>query len=150
MRSCNYKVRTHGHCRHRLADKSITYKSWRNMCARVDNLRREDYAHVSLCERWSSFDAFLADMGERPSPDHSIDRIDPSGDYEPGNCRWATRAQQARNKRTTRLIEHPETGEAMCLSDWAKRIGVRKSTLHWRLERWPLMRALSPKLGGTP
>lgn len=101
------------------------------------------YRDVSVCERWLSFDAFLADMGERPSLEHSIDRIDAAGDYEPGNCRWATWAEQMRNKRTTVELTHPDTGVAMCMADWARELGVRKSTLHYRLKRWPLRRVLT-------
>ena len=78
---------------------SPTYKSWQSMKWRCQ--KRADYIAngITVCERWLVFDNFLADMGERPSPDYSIDRIDVYGNYESGNCRWATRSEQQRNKR---------------------------------------------------
>lgn len=138
-----YQVATHGHARP-TRGTSPTYKVWLNMhqrCRRGG--RRGEYADISVCDRWSSFEAFLADMGERPSARHSIDRVDPRGDYEPGNCRWATPSEQARNKTTSVILTHPHTGRTMCMADWADYLGVSRSTLHWRLKNWPLDRALS-------
>jgi hypothetical protein len=76
-----------------------TYKSWQAMKYRCR--MRPGYVDrgVTVCERWLTFENFLADMGERPSRDHSLDRIDNDGNYEPGNCRWATRSEQQKNKR---------------------------------------------------
>lgn len=78
---------------------SLTYRSWRAMRARVLNPGNKAYHHyggrgIRICERWKDYAAFLADMGERPSIAHSIDRREANGNYEPGNCRWATQAEQ--------------------------------------------------------
>ena len=92
----------HGHATS--SRRSPEYRSWTSMRARCNYSGARgfmDYGGrgISVCERWNSFELFLADMGPKPSPQHSIDRIDPDGDYEPGNCRWATSKEQATNKR---------------------------------------------------
>lgn len=99
---------------------SPAFKSWRAMMRRCQDEKFivfENYGGrgIKVCERWQSFENFLADMGERPDA-CSIDRIDPDGDYEPGNCRWATRFEQNRNQRPRKLREtcrrgHPFTPE---------------------------------------
>lgn len=88
---------------------------------------------ISVCDRWHSFDLFMADMGRRPTSKHSIDRIDNDGNYEPGNCRWATREEQARNTRRARPITIG--GRTMLLNEWAKLIGVCASALAERLAK---------------
>jgi hypothetical protein len=102
------------------------------------------YRGVRVCERWlSSFENFLADMGPRPSPRHSLDRFpDWEGDYEPGNCRWATRAEQNSNRRDTVRIEIG--GERMTLRQAEALCGVKANTLWRRLRAgWSVERAVS-------
>ena len=80
------------------------YRSWQMMKNRCHNPKARDYAYyggrgISVCKRWrESYEAFLADMGRRPSALHTLDRIKGSKNYTPGNCRWATRQEQARNR----------------------------------------------------
>lgn len=130
------------------------------MIARCENPRNKRYADwggrgIKVCERWHEFANFLADMGEKPD-ELSIDRIDNSGNYEPGNCRWATRKEQNNNRRRIRT-RGPDSrsrffelnGERMILADWARRTGVPASTILVRLSRgWSVERALSTPVGG--
>lgn len=97
----------HGHAGRDNASRlaSSEYRSWTHMIGRCENPKDKDYHHyggrgISVCPRWRhSFSAFLADVGPKPTPRHSIDRINNDGNYEPGNVQWATRSQQMRNRR---------------------------------------------------
>jgi len=115
----------HGHV------ASPTYASWKAMKDRVR--RKRGYEAVTICARWmESFTSFLADMGERPEG-LTLDRIDNDGPYEPGNCRWATRSEQQRNKRTTRLtpagVAWIRGATGLSQQQMASRLGVDPSTI---------------------
>lgn len=126
----------HGH--NRKDNCSPTYKVWTSMLARCRNPLAPNYARyggsgISVCESWSSFESFLNDMGERPSLNHSIDRIDNNSGYQPGNCRWATWGEQARNRSSTVFLEHD--GRRMCLADWAREIGITRANMSARIKK---------------
>jgi hypothetical protein len=112
------------------------YRAWQKMRQRCSNPKCQRYDRygargIRVCERWRSFEAFFEDMGHRPSPRHSLDRIDNDGNYEPGNCRWATRAEQNRNRGDNRLVTFG--GLTMTVAEWARTVGVHVRTLYCRL-----------------
>lgn len=135
----------HGHTN----PPSPEYRTWlhiKHRCLNPANKRWDRYGGrgITVCDRWKdSFENFLGDMGLRPSPDHQIERIDNDGDYTPENCTWATRADQARNRRRTRLVTWD--GRTMCLKDWAAELGIRYRTLHARIVDygWSVERAFT-------
>lgn len=98
---------------------------------------------ITVCQRWlDSFEAFLEDMGRKPSPEHSLDRKDVNGNYEPSNCRWATDIEQARNTRATVFIDF--RGEKMSLMAACELAGLPWQTVRQRLGLgWPVDRALN-------
>ena len=127
---------------------SPMYRIWSNMKARCYTKSSSRYANyggrgIRVCDRWlESFDIFCEDMGPRPTSEHQIDRIDNDGDYEPSNCRWALRIEQARNRSTTRLIT--SGGETKCLQEWAQDLSVNPQTIADRLDRgWDKDKAVS-------
>lgn len=143
-------ARSHGHtCGHTF---SPTYSSWTAMIARCTRKSQHSYLNyggrgIAVCERWSVFDNFLFDMGERPDG-MTLDRIDGNEGYEPGNCRWATSSQQNRNKPCLPHFEHD--GKRMTLIGWAEELGLDRKTLQKRIYKlgWPIEKALSPDRHG--
>lgn len=127
--------------------RSPEYYVWGAIVARCTNPRSGGWKKygargIRVCDRWRDFVAFLADMGQRPSPQHSIERRNNDGDYEPGNCRWGTDAEQRRNKRTSRFVTF--RGETRILQDWSTATGLAPSTIGARLNRgWSAERALT-------
>lgn len=115
---------------------SGTYSSWRAMlgrCLKPSNAGFAQYGAVgvSVCKEWiNSFDSFYEHMGERP-PGHTLDRIDNAIGYAPGNCRWASRTEQVKNRRVTIVITH--NGKTMTLAEWAKHLCVPYRLLHSRI-----------------
>lgn len=129
---------------------SPEYYSWHAMISRCYNPNETGYHHyggrgIRVCDRWrNSLNDFLSDMGPRPKG-KSIGRIDVNGNYEPGNCRWETWTEQARNKRNTVLIEYQ--GEKLTGTELAKRLGLPQHVVAKRLRcGWSLDRIVSTPL----
>lgn len=138
--------RTHGKTGARV------YRIWLHIKDRCQNPKHVHFASyggrgVGLCESWSSFENFFADMGEPPSK-ASIERIDNDKGYEPDNCRWATPAEQSRNKRNNVLLTHD--GRTLCLTDWAEVVSMPRPTLAARIRAgWSADRALTAPVNLT-
>lgn len=126
------------------------YRIWASMVQRCNNPNAAAYPRyggrgIALDARWHLFANFIADMGPRPTASHQIERQDNDGPYSPGNCRWATRAEQNRNRSDTQLLTH--NGRTLCLRDWAAHLGMAEGTLRSRVLRgWPVERALTQEV----
>lgn len=125
------------------------YQTWKGIKARCGNPNHPAYENyggrgVTMCPAWETdFSAFLRDMGPKPDAGHTVERLDNSVGYEPGNCVWATRGEQSRNKRNNRWLTYQ--GETLILRDWADRLGITPGALGCRLDKfgWPVAKALS-------
>lgn len=122
------------------------HRAWIQMRQRCQNPRSHKYADyggrgISVCDRWSDFANFVADMGRPPPGKATIDRIDNLGNYEPGNCRWASRAMQQRNRRNTRWVLI--NGEKVSFRDACDRLGQDHFLAQSRISRgWSVERAV--------
>jgi len=132
------KMTTHGMSRTRV------YRIWSYMRQRCNSPKDIGYKYyggkgIRVCKRWdSSFENFFADMGHPPTDQHTIDRIDSNGDYEPGNCKWSTMQEQNCNRGNNRHITYE--GRTLTIGEWAKVVGVDRGTLWHRFKK-----GLSPK-----
>ena len=110
------------------------FRIWQHMKDRCHNPNNTGYQNygargISVDERWRhNFENFLADLGRRPSAKHSLDRIDNDGNYEPGNCRWATHKEQKRNRRNSRIVTID--GLTACLSEVCERLGLDRGRVY--------------------
>jgi hypothetical protein len=125
----------HGHARKGQVTK--TYVCWTSMVERCTTPSCTVYPFyggrgIGVCVRWDSFENFLADMGEVPEG-HTLERINNDDDYCPGNCRWATRTEQANNRRSTRYVEF--RGRRQSVAEWAREFGLNYHAFYSRLER---------------
>ncbi len=138
---------THG------GSRTPEYRVWitaKSRCYNPDNSKYRLYGgrRIKMCNRWRhDFSAFLADMGPRPEPRLTIERINSNGDYEPGNCRWASATDQNRNTSRNNFTTHE--GETHTVAEWAQIVGMHYVTLYHRLHilNWPVDKALTTPVG---
>lgn len=130
------RARTHGES---IGKCTPEYRTWSGMRQRCHNPSNKGYFRygargIYVCDRWrDSFENFLADMGRRPGPEYSLDRIDNDGPYSPDNCRWATGSEQANNTRRNAVLEIG--GERATVSEWASKVGVTPHLIFNRLAK---------------
>lgn len=121
---------------------SPEYDAWSGMHQRCRNIKDKNYKSyggrgIQVCEQWSTFDMFIADLGPKPSRHHSIDRIDVNGNYEPSNCKWATSKEQNGNKRSN--IRVSAFGKTGCLADF-----ISHHTPHYQIAKSLIRSGLDP------
>ncbi len=125
------------------------YRIWALIIQRCENPKNPAYSSyggrgITICVRWrDSFEAFLEDVGDRQSAEYTLGRIDNNGHYAPGNCRWETAKDQARNRRSSRHLTHD--GVTITLAEWAERTGINVETIASRIKRggWSVADALT-------
>jgi len=129
-----------------------SYQAWSRMrrrCSDTTDKHFKDYGGrgITVCDRWSNFENFDADMGDPPSALHSLDRKNTNGNYEPDNCRWATAEEQANNRRNVKLFE--VDGILQSVAQLSRSSGIPYLSLKKRIKYgWPLLEALSTPING--
>jgi hypothetical protein len=149
-RSCGNGQRKHGGKQR--SGATSEYRSWRAMVQRTNDPNARSYADyggrgITVCDEWRDFRNFLRDMGPKPTPAHTLERKDSTLGYYAANCRWATKAEQNRNTRTSRFLELD--GRRQTLAEWAREIGINAHSLAERIDKggWSIKRALTtPKI----
>ena len=130
--------------------KTGEWRSWSSMRTRCNNPAATGYDRyggrgITICEQWDDFETFLKDVGPRPSPDYTLERLDNDKGYFPGNVHWATCREQANNRHGNRKITRD--GVTKGISEWASQFSLSKNTLKNRLNRgWPVERLFDPPM----
>jgi len=144
-----------------------SWHSMRNRCLRANHMNYPRYGGrgISICARWASFAAFVDDMGPKPTPKHTIDRIDNNGNYEPGNCRWATATEQHAHRRGvprprrhnhggggggSEATKHTFAGETLTVAEWSARLGIPERTIRGRAKAGTALDSRAPGSPGGP
>lgn len=133
---------------HGMSGKPI-YNVWLSMKARCENKNNTTYKYyggrgISVCKKWiDSFESFYEDVGDPPTVNHTLDRVNNNGNYEPKNVRWVTMKEQSRNRRSNFLITHD--GKTMTATEWGELLGIRGALIRQRIKRdgWSVKRALT-------
>lgn len=123
--------------KHKNRKEMPEYRIWKNMRARCSspcnkNNGKYQSRNIKVCNRWNDFTLFYQDMGPKPSKKHSIDRIDPYGDYEPSNCRWTDQKTQCENRGEFNKV-YTYNGESKVLKEWSRVLNIDYSKLHKRI-----------------
>ena len=144
IQSTRERRSTHRHTAGRVVSR--IYSIWNNMKRRCYNPKSPNYSYyggrgITVCDSWHVFENFLADMGEPPSG-MTLERIENNVGYCRENCRWATKSEQANNRRSNRILEFD--GKSQTMAQWAEETGIKWDTLYNRLRSgWPIERVLT-------
>jgi hypothetical protein len=146
--SCRTRRTRHGFSRvDKIRPEYYLWCAMRSRCENPNNKHFQNYGGrgIAVCERWKTFENFFADVGERPSKAHTLERCDNALGYQPGNVKWATRLEQGRNKRNNRRLVFD--GQELTLSAWGERTGLKRATIMRRIGLgWSVERALTTPL----